>query len=422
MKINFSSLQKKYPLLDSEDISFLNEFFNKPEILSKFEKINAIRKKRMKLTLVLELIGFIFLLYLFYNSTLEFNSLTIQYFIIIECFLAYWIYFLAWIFFMDLRWKIKNEILPKLTREINSELNYDIGEKYYFWDVDKLINCWLLNKYDRLDIIEDSINFEPKTVDQNTWKENIPYSISWYEFKTSEEHQDKNGTHYEVNNHCYLLKVTFNNARQKISSWITLKRDVNDNFYRKLFNIFAIDFSIIGGYFVITQWENGDNYGMIILENISKFINVPLWLFFITLLIAIFIITYQIYSSLINKKRVRTENTQFEKEFDVYCNDQILSRKILTPSFMYRIFDFVNKIDKKRSYEFYFLGSNIFIKLDLKRMFWNTYMEVLPTISMFNNMKQFINFYIEIKNVVSLAHDLWLEYFDKDTFENKVIK
>jgi hypothetical protein len=43
--IDFTKLTKKYPLLKSEDISFLNNFFNKEDIQSILEEIDKISKK-----------------------------------------------------------------------------------------------------------------------------------------------------------------------------------------------------------------------------------------------------------------------------------------------------------------------------------------------------------------------------------------
>jgi len=120
-----------------------------------------------------------------------------------------------------------------------------------------------------------------------------------------------------------------------------------------------------------------------------------------------YIITYQIYTKLINKNRVKTENTQFEKEFDVYCEDQVKSREVLTPSFMYRIYDFVNKIDARRVYEFYFSDNSMYIKLNfLNSRKTLNYLEVSSKLSIKENMMLFVNFYLELKNVTVLAHDL----------------
>ena len=98
---------------------------------------------------------------------------------------------------------------------------------------------------------------------------------------------------------------------------------------------------------------------------ISDALKVPFGIFFLTILAVMLVITYQVYSRIINKNRVKTENSEFEKKFDVYCTDQVTSRAILTPSFMYKIFDFVNRISKRRIYEFFFIDKTIYIKLNL---------------------------------------------------------
>jgi len=56
-----------------------------------------------------------------------------------------------------------------------------------------------------------------------------------------------------------------------------------------------------------------------------------------------------------HKNKINLENVEFEKEFDVYGESQIESRETLTSSFMYKILNFINKTDKKRVYEFFFL-------------------------------------------------------------------
>jgi len=62
---------------------------------------------------------------------------------------------------------------------------------------------------------------------------------------------------------------------------------------------------------------------------------------------------------------VKLENIDFEKEFDVYSEDKIESRVLLTPSFMYRLVDYVNKISRKRIYELFFKDDYIYVKYDI---------------------------------------------------------
>jgi hypothetical protein len=192
--------------------------------------------------------------------------------------------------------------------------------------------------------------------------------------------------------------------------------------FRKIGRVLAIDAAIIFTFFYVLQPKNWDNLWMQMIIAISESLKVPIWVFSVTVLIVMYVLTFQIYSKFINSGRVKTENTQFEKEFDVYCKDQIVSRSVLTPNFMYKLFDFVNKINPRRVYEFFFIWDSIYVKLDLMRWIWWSYMEVSASSNIIWNMKKFIEFYIELKNVTELAKDLWLEYFDKDTFNSQIIK
>jgi len=111
---------------------------------------------------------------------------------------------------------------------------------------------------------------------------------------------------------------------------------------------------------------------------------------------------------------------EFEQKFDVYCQDDIESRKLLTPDFMYRILDYSNKIWKKRKYSFYFKDNIFYIKLDLTKV-KSWYMDVNMFSNVFKNLKAYIEFYVEIKNIKSLSQDLKLFYFDTWSYNKTVI-
>ncbi|EKE27968.1 MAG: hypothetical protein ACD_3C00116G0005 [uncultured bacterium (gcode 4)] len=465
--IDFSELKLKYPTLSSLDITFLNEFFSRKDILDKFMVIEEERRKKMKIFLISEAV--LLLVWGWYVFSNNVNAETITTSIFIFIFLSFFIYLIVSSFFRNWWSEIKNSILPKFASEINPDLKYDLGRKYYFWDESAMVSGWLIQNFDRIDLIEDSIiyspslnlktdalsssdimaaNLNPQTNvvpsgqieygNQIAWVPEVslediealkkapdkdsPYTIEWYEFKSSERHTDKNWrAHYTLNNHCYLLKVTFNNARQKLTSWMALLRDVNDNFARKLWRVLVVDVWIIMGYFYFTQPKDWDNIWIMILVNLADFLKVPFLIFIVTILIVLFIITYQIQSKILNRNRVKTENSDFEKEFDVYCKDQILSRTILTPSFMYKIYDFTQKIDKDRIYEFFFIENTIYVKLNLMAWIKNPYLEVSSSSDIISNMEKFVEFYIELKNVTNLAKDLWFEYFDKDSYNSQII-
>jgi hypothetical protein len=49
-------------------------------------------------------------------------------------------------------------------------------------------------------------------------------------------------------------------------------------------------------------------------------------------------------------------------------------------------------------------------------------MEISLFKNLLQNAEQLIQFYIELKNSASLANDLGLYYFDKETVNNKIIE
>jgi hypothetical protein len=90
------------------------------------------------------------------------------------------------------------------------------------------------------------------------------------------------------------------------------------------------------------------------LITLSEISNISPGILFIIINLISFFICYFLFSAFLRRNKVNLENIEFEKKFDVYSDDQVESRAILTPSFMYRILDFVNKISKKRVYELFF--------------------------------------------------------------------
>ncbi len=103
------------------------------------------------------------------------------------------------------------------------------------------------------------------------------------------------------------------------------------------------------------------------------------------------------------------ENIEFEKMFDVKCEDQITSRMILTPAFMDRIVQFVQKTNHR--YEFLF-ESNI---LYVKRHILSSYLEAGTEKNMLTNLSGFVQFYIDMKEIIQFSHDMNLMYLSKTT-------
>jgi hypothetical protein len=45
----------------------------------------------------------------------------------------------------------------------------------------------------------------------------------------------------------------------------------------------------------------------------------------------------------VNRKRIELENVEFEKIFDVYSDDEIEARRLLTPKMMEKLVNFAKK-------------------------------------------------------------------------------
>ncbi len=65
--------------------------------------------------------------------------------------------------------------------------------------------------------------------------------------------------------------------------------------------------------------------------------------------------------------KVRLESNDFEKMFDVYCDDQIEARDLLNPHTMEALMHFVRSLPYKRNYKFLFTGHSIFLRYYFNR-------------------------------------------------------
>jgi hypothetical protein len=178
------------------------------------------------------------------------------------------------------------------------------------------------------------------------------------------------------------MKIKFYNPKFKINSAITLwtQKEINYNYIYVFFFIISI-----------------------ILFTIFK----EYMMFFYLFIIFIIIFITKKYN---NKNLVKLENVEFEDRFNVYSEDDLYSRTILTPSFMYRIYDYVNKISKNRKYDFYFKDDYIYINYKID----NNYLEISFFKSLYVNLIDFVEFYQELKNISELASDLKLSFYDKN--------
>lgn len=109
----------------------------------------------------------------------------------------------------------------------------------------------------------------------------------------------------------------------------------------------------------------------------------------------------------IARKRVRLENVEFEKYFDVHCEDQIGSRMIVTPAFMDRLVQLAKS--SKFRYELLYKSDRFYIK-------WNvddSYLEINTWKNIRENVETFIAWYAQMKEILNFVFDMRMMYYAK---------
>ena len=381
-KIDFIKYQREYSYLNNYDIKKLNKFFNKKEI---FKEVDA-------RSLLQRIFWFILKFFLKKRKKYIFKE---------------------------------NNLVKNFISDIDEKISYNKTSKFFQKTPEELLKLFQWKKiisnskkifqdYDRLDKNEDSLEFKIWENSKN-WESKI--QVNWIEIQTSNYHKTKNWWYYETNNHFYLIKFKFLDARFRINSAINILQDISDNLWRKLMHIWW--FILIPVWILLHTWEHSN---INLLTILSQNLNIPQIPLFIAIIIISFSVIWFVYSKFLRKNKINLENIEFEKKFDVYDEDQIESRKILTPSFMYRILDFVNKINKNRVYEFFFLWDEFYIKYDLLKSWKSSFMEIDFSKWQDYVLRSFLEFYLEIKNITEIAKDLNVFYFDKGSFSKEILK
>lgn len=111
--------------------------------------------------------------------------------------------------------------------------------------------------------------------------------------------------------------------------------------------------------------------------------------------------------SYIDKHRVKLENIEFEKYFDVQCDDQVGSRMVVTPAFMDRLVTLAKS--GKYKYELLYRTNCFYIK-------WNVrggYLEVNTWKNMTTNLSTFLDWYSQMKDILSFVFDMRMLYFSR---------
>lgn len=422
--IDFTNLIKKYPLLTIEDVSFLNDFFNRDEIIKVLNQAEQFWKSLLKITykifILFILIALFFILVSSWVNTLFSIMLWSIIILVVWFFISFFISYL-----INNNWKkpvsIKDSIIPNFVSKINSDLKYSSNWGLFNENLDILASKSIIENYSRIDWVQDSIEYKIKSQDKDL------IEIYWVEAQTSKKVKTKNWHRYDKNNHFYILKVIFNNPRFKINTPIKLIEDLTDNHIKKILKVIVIQFSIIFAFLVSISWdEDTDWFLPEFFDLVSNNLEIST-----VFLFGMFFVIYFIYDYFKWDGRVKVENIEFEKEFDVYSDDQIEARKLLTPSFMYRLVDFVNKISRKRVYELYFHENYFYLKYNIMstnslvnlNLFWsNNFLEFSSIKSIDKNLEKFVEFYLEMKNITNLSKDLKLFYYDKWTMSTEIVK
>ena len=274
---------------------------------------------------------------------------------------------------------LKSEILTRMCPLLYSKLQYSHDEKYSFDELDILRQKGFLESYTSLDRVEDSVSFD---IEQDGKK----FSVNGFEVETSEVRGSGKNRKRVTTNHCYLMKAIFLNARIPLNCDLLITTDQLDApITTKLWlPVFITLFVFIFG-FAFSQ--------MLIVGIIAGAIAWGC--------------TYFFQNKWQAKNRVQLENIEFEKLFDVKCEDQVTSRMIITPAFMDRIVSFVHKTGNQ--YEFLMQGNTMYIK----RQIQGNYLEVGTEKNMLTNVAGFTQFYTDMREILQFTYDMNLMYLSK---------
>jgi len=273
----------------------------------------------------------------------------------------------------------KKTFSSKYAKLLSNNLDYSTWKDLFpllFDTFDK--RSWLLDSYAWIDFEEDSIKLTTNSFNYY-WEEAQTYTYTtdneWKRQKT-------------ITNHVYVSYVEILKHRFPIKNGVKLVPDINDNWWRKILNygkFFLIIFSAI--FIWLLLWFKNTN-----------------WIYIIIL----FIIMWIILSYLFKKERIKLENIDFEKIFDVYSEDETEARRLLTPKMMEKLVELVkNSWQKGRALKF--VNNKIYAKFDVSEflevwLFWKSIEKGVE------------NFLKQIKLITDFINYLNVEYFSEVEF------
>ncbi len=392
--IDFSTLPDISKKLSPEEISSLNTLFSHPQIQSRLEEIEQARKTRAKwkrgVYWLTAIVAFALSLFLGQGDIVAGFFYTVwswedSYPVTIIA--TIWVFSLAMGFLYKkfaskIEIPLKSEVLAKLCPILYSKLEYSYDTKYSFDELWELLQKGFIQSYDAIDRVEDSVFFSVE-------RDGKTFVLNWFEVETSEMRWSRKNRKRVTTNHDYLMKIQFPHARIPLGSDMYIVSDMNET-------SLGIK-SYIGGWVIVI-------ISSIIFWFEQGFIAGSL---FFLALIAIIVGSFLYSRKRFNKTRVKLENITFEKLFDVRCEDQVTSRMILTPAFMDRLVSFVEKTGNQ--YEFLFQQNVMYVK---RKIHW-AYLEAGTEKDITKNLSWFLQFYIDMREILIFASDMNLLYLSK---------
>lgn len=347
-KVDFGKIPNIEKQLNKKEIEKFNEIFNKPDILDIMEQAEEARLIRDRYNIILSIV----------IITLIILALIFQLFFLI---LPLWILLLGLFFWIQsifspkIEYSLKQKIMTKVCKVLHKDLLYSYDWKYSFNEIKFLQKNNFLNERAIPNGVEDSICFSLNINGKQ-------FFINGFELKFSDSQQ-------RVQNSVYMLKAYFPQAKIPMKDNLFIKS--NNNNTLKLIN-------------EANSLFRGRNILTYILRIIKKYRKIST-----------------------KEKRVRLEDVEFEKKYNVYCNDPVTSRMIVTPSFMDKIVKFTN--ESKTKYEFFFTENVLY----LKRPIYINFLDISTDKDLTKNLKTYVNFYINMREVIKFLYDMNLFYLSK---------